>query len=75
MDEWQYITLCDYQNFTYDFKIEDREEAISLIIAVSQAAKLSNETFFGMTNRKLIASYFTRAKLRRIAGRRKLTVH
>ena len=75
LDEWKYVSLCDYQNITYDFKVNVREECLDFIIATSQVAMGISEKFFGLTNRKMLKSYFTRSKLRKIAARRRLTVH
>ena len=35
LDEWKYVSLCDRQNITYDFKVDDREECLDFIIATS----------------------------------------
>lgn len=75
LDEWKYVSLCDRKHVTYDFKVSVREECLDFIIATSQAAIDISEKFFGLTNRKLLKSYFTRSKLRKVAARRKLTVH
>ena len=75
LDEWQYVSLVDDQNISYDFKIKTRKESIDFIIAISHAAMMINQNFFGITNRKLVSSYFIRSKLRKIAARRKMTVH
>ena len=75
LDEWQYVSLCDYRNITYDFRVKSRQECLDFIIGVSEAAMAINKKFFGLTNRKLLASIFTRNKLKKIAAKRKLTVH
>ena len=73
-DEWKFVSVVDQSSITYDFVIPSREECLKFIIGISHATAAVNRNFFGITNRRLLASQFTRMKLQRIARDRDLSV-
>ena len=53
---------------TYDFRVSDREEAIALLVAVSDCARIVNPEFFSITNKRLISQIMVRKKLEKTAN-------
>ena len=74
VEAWKYISFFTKDHVTYDFRCSVREQAIALIVAVSDIAKDENPDFFGVTSRRLITRIMIKKKLQRIAEQKGLTV-